>query len=248
MSTFGRIAQFARVVSSSLNSRTQALQVTLTGIGSLFEDETDDEDGEVSPNAEMFGALGFISRPADPEAIAGKEYACEALCLRTEDGLVPFSWRDLRLNSFFENGVPAGRISMVGYGGGFYAIDLTDDKNGDQLTNNHTIYAPYDYSDGTPNKAMVIQLNTEPGNENITMSIGGGSSGFQMTITEDDGLQVRTPNDETLFNIREDTITLAADKIFLKGNVYVGSQAESGIPLLAGSASPPCPSLFVSPS
>lgn len=247
MGVFDLVAQFAQVLSSSINTRNQSMQVTLGGIGSLFEDETDPDQGEVSPEAEMFGALGFVTRPLPPEIIRGKDYACEALCMRTADGLVPISWRDLRLNAFFPNGVPEGRIGMVGYGGGFHTIDLTDNDNGDQKTNIHTIYAPYDYSNGTPNKAMAITLDTTPGGENISMSIGGGSSGYQVTINEADGVQVRTPNAATMFNIRESEINLTAEKILLKGNVYVGSQAETGVPLIAGPASPPCPSLFVSP-
>lgn len=248
MGAFDFVAQFARVLSSSINPRTQSLQVDLGGIGSLFEDETDDSQGEVSEQSEMFGALGFVSRPADPEVIAGKEYACEALCMRTSDGLVPISWRDLRLNSYFPGGVPAGRIGMVGYGGGFHTIDLTDDPNGDQKTSIHFIYAPYDYSGGVPNKAMAIALDTTPGSENISMSIGGGTSGFQVTINETDGVQVRTPDTGTMFNIREDEINLTAKKIMLKGAVYLGAQAETGVPLLPGPASPPCPSLYLSPA
>lgn len=247
MGLFDFVSQFARVLGSSINPRTQGIQVDLGGIGSLFEDETEDTQGEVSEQAAMYGALGFVSRPLDPEIIAGKEYACEALCMRTADGLVPISWRDLRLNSYFANGVPAGRIGMVGYGGGFHTIDLTDDPNGDQKTSIHFLYAPYAYSNGVPSKAMAIALNTTPNAENISISIGGGTSGYQVTINEEDGLQIRTPNTGTMFNIREDEINLSANKILLKGNVYIGSKAEAGAPLLAGPASPPCPSLFVSP-
>jgi hypothetical protein len=247
MGVFDFVAQFARVLSTSVNTRNQSMQVDLGGIGSLSIDETEDDEGEVSPEAEMFGALGFVNRPLPPETIGGKDYACEALCMRTADGLVPVSWRDLRLNSYFPNGVPEGRIGMVGYGGGFHTIDLTDANNGDQKTSIQTLYAPYAFSNGVPSKAMAVALDTTPGSENISMSIGGGTSGFQVTINEADGVQVRTPNTGTMFNIREDEVNITANKILLKGNVYVGSQAETGIPLIAGPASPPCPSLFLSP-
>lgn len=249
MAAFDFVSQFARVVGTSMNSKTYAMQVDLAGIGSLEEDDDadDDDKGEVSPQSEVFSMLGFIGRPKKKETIKGIKYACEALCMRTADGLVPVSWRDLRLNSYFPNGVPEGRIGIVGYGGGFHTIDLTDAKNGDQQTSIHFIYAPYSFSNGTPSKAMAICLDTTPGAENISMSIGGGTSGYQFTMNETDGIQVRTPNAATMFNIREEEIALTAKKIMLKGNVYVGSQAEAGVPLLASAASPPCPSLFVSP-
>lgn len=245
---FDFVAQFAQVLGSSINPRTYAVQVDLGGIGSMFSDETENSEGEVGEQSPMFDALGHVSRPLDPQTIKGKEMAAEALCMRTEDGLVPFAWRDLRLNAFFPQGVPRGRIGMVGYGGGFHTIDLTGENNGDQKTSIHFIYAPYAYSNGVPSKAMAIALDTTPGQENISLSIGGGSNGFQISMTEADGLQVRTPDSATYFNIREDEINMAAKKIMLKGNVYVGAQAEVGIPLLPGPASPPCPSLFLSPA
>jgi hypothetical protein len=247
MSAFDFVAQFARVLDSSMNPKTFAIQVDLGGIGSFNETETDDSKGEVSPQSEVYGALGFVGRPRNKQTIGGKEYYCETLCMRTSDGLVPISWRDLRLNSFFPNGVPEGRIGMVGYGGGFHTIDLTADNNGDQKTSIHFIYAPYSFSNGTPSKAMAICLDTTPGAENISMSIGGGTTGFQMTMNEADGVQIRTPNTNTMFNIREDEINLSASKILLKGNVYIGSNTISAVPLLAGPASPPCPTLFLSP-
>ena len=248
MAAFDFVAQFARVLATSDDPKTHAVLIDLGGIGSLDLTKTEDTDGEVSEQSEMFGALGFVSKPMRPQTLAGKNYSCETLCMRTSDGLVPISWRDLRLNSFFPNGVPEGRIAMVGYGGGFHTIDLTSADNGDQKTSIQTIYAPYAYSNGVPSKAMAIVLNTTPGAENISMSIGGGSTGYQLTMSEADGVQVRTPNVGTCFNIREKEILLTAEKIMLKGNVYVGSQCEVGIPLLAGPASPPCPSLFVSPA
>lgn len=251
MGAFDFVAQFARVVATSINPRTNALQVDLAGIGSFNMDETDDSEGEIGEQAEVFGALGFVSKPLPPQTIRGKQYACEALCMRTADGLVPVSWRDLRLNSFFPAGVPEGRIGMVGYAGAFHTIDTnthgTEDASDD--TNTQTLYVPYDFdASGAPQKAMAVVLDTStPGQENISMSIGGGTSGFQVTINEADGVQVRTPDSATLFNIREDEVNITANKILLKGNVYIGSQAEAGVPLIAGPASPPCPSLFVSP-
>lgn len=241
------IVQFSRVISSSINPRTKSIQVDVAGIGSAIEADSDADEtkGEVGEQSEMYGALGILGRPLS--ATGTDKQVADAVCIRTSDGLVPISWRDLRLNKAFPNGFPQGRIAMVGYGGGFHTIDLTDQLSGDQKSSIHFIYAPYEFSNGVPSKAMAICLDTTPGSENITMSIGGGEDGYQFTMNQADGLQVRTPDTGTCFNIRSDEILLTAKKIMLKGNVYVGSQCETGIPLLAGPASPPCPSLFVSP-
>jgi hypothetical protein len=233
MSLIDYLVQFGKVLSSNINPRTYAVQVDIAGIGPLEPDNVSDLDGERGEQSEMFGALGFVSRPLDPEVKDGNRYECEAVCLRTEDGLIPIAWRDLRLNTFFPAGVPKGRIGMVGYKGALHTIDVTGDNN------TQTIYVPYDFDGGgNPQKAMVVTLDTSsPGNEHITMSIGGGTEGYQMSMNLADGLQVRTPDNSTFFNIRESEITLTAEKIMLKGNVYLGAAAEASIPLNPTSAS-----------
>jgi hypothetical protein len=238
-----RLIQFSRVLGSTVSPRTYAVKVDLSGVGSLDE-EDEIEAGELGEQSEVWGALGFVSRPMSPEVVDGQELSAEVVSLRTGDGLVPITWRDLRLNSFFPNGVPEGRVGLVGYKGALHTIDV----NASKTANIQTLYVPYDFDGaGEPQKAMVITLDTSnPGSEHITMSIGGGSEGYQITLNETDGLQIRTPNSSTFFNMREDEINLTATKILLKGNVYVGRQAETGVPLVAGPLSPPCPSLYVS--
>jgi hypothetical protein len=244
MSLVDRVVQFCQVLGTSINQRTFAVQVDLPGIGSLDESDASDTAGEVAEQSSIWGALGMVFRPLKPESIGGQAYAAEAVCVRTADGLVPISWRDLRLNAFFPNGTPEGRVGLVGYKGGLHTIDVNSAGN----ANIQTLYVPYAHDgNGVPQKAMVLTLDTSsPGNEHITMSIGGGTSGFQFTMNEEDGVQFRTPDSATLVNIREDEITLAASKIMLKGNVYVGAAAEAGVVMVGGPASPPCPSLFMS--
>lgn len=244
---FSRIATFARVLGTTISSRTRSVLLDIGGIGGMGEDDTDDDNGEVAPQNDSYGMLGILARPLPPEVIKGKNFACEVVCLRTADGLVPVGWRDLRLDDLFPNGIPEGRFALAHYGGGFHSLDLTATKNGDQKSTIQTIYCPFDFANGVARKAATVVVDTTPGAEHITLSIGGGTSGFQLSMTEADGLQVRTPDASTLFNIREDEITLAAKKVTIKGNVYLGSQAEAGVPLLAGPASPPSPSVFVSP-
>lgn len=220
---FDWVLGFADVISSSINDRTNAIQINVAGIGSLDpDDDLDDlETGEVGDDCEAFGVLGIVSRPLDPEQIDGKDFNCEVICARTEDGLKPLAWRDLRLMRPFPNGVPKGRVALVGYGGGFHSLDITDDLSGDQPANIHVIYCPYEFTDGVADKAHAVILDPTPGNESVTIAHGHG---WQMSITAEDGFQFRTPDDETYANVGNGEITLAAAKIWIKsGQLILGA-------------------------
>lgn len=238
---FDFVLSFATVVGSSVNELTGNVQVTTAG-ASAFDAAAgelmlDDLDGELSDNQDMYGQLGILARPKDPEKIAGKDYRAEVVATRTADGLVPLAWRDLRFERFNPNGIPKGTVRMVGYGGGFASFDLADTDE-----NIYTIYVPYDFVNGVATKAHAIIVDSNPAN-GITLTHGDG---YQVALTED-GILMRTSDDSTFFQVKEGVITQTAAKIFLKGTVYVGQAGELGVPLLAGPASPPCPSLFLSP-
>jgi hypothetical protein len=223
MELFDFVLAFADVIATSFNDRTHALQVNVAGIGSYNpEDDLDNlEAGEVGDDGEAFGALGVISRPLDPEVVDGKDFNAEVICARTDDGLTPIAWRDLRLFQFFPEGMPKGRVALVGYGGGFHSLDLTDVASGDRRANIHVIYCPYDFTGLVAGKAHAVILDPTPGNESISIAHG---EGWQMSITAEDGFQFRTPNDATYANIGENEITLAADKIWVKaGQLVLGA-------------------------
>ena len=245
---FDFVLAFVTAAGSSVDEQTRAVRVSTSGIGGFdFGEGTqtlDDTDGELGDAQEMFSALGVLSRPLDPETLAGKEYRAEALAARTADGLVPLSWRDLRFERFIPNGIPKGTVRMVGYGGAFCSLDVRDGVT--PVENIFTCYVPYEFSGSegtTPDKAHAVVVSSNP-DDGITLTHGDG---FQVALTTD-GILMRTPDAETFFAMREGEISMQAQKILCKGNVYVGSQAEAGVPLLAGPASPPCPSLFVSPA
>jgi hypothetical protein len=232
---FDFVLAFATVVGSSVNELTKSVQVSTSGAsafnvgGNERSIDLGDNEGELSDNQDMYGQLGILARPLDPEKIGGKDYRAEVVAARTADGLVPLAWRDLRLERFFPNGIPKGSVRMVGYGGAFASFDLADTEN------SYTIYIPYDFSGDTPTKAHAIIVDPNPDN-GITLTHGDG---YQVSLTSDS---------ETFFKMKEGVITLSAAKIYAKGVLYVGQAGELGIPLLAGPASPPCPSLFLSPS
>lgn len=247
MEAFDWVLGFVTVAGSSVDNETSATLITTSGVGTFNFDEgdteLDDEKGERGDDQEMFGSLGVLGRPQDPETIGGKDYRAEAVAARTADGLVPMSWRDLRLDRFFPNGLPKGAIRMVGYGGAFSGFDVKEGTSGASTENFATVaYVPYEYSGGVAQKAHSIFVDPDPAN-GITLTHG---TGWQVALTEE-GIMMRTPDAETFFQLKEGEFNVAAAKIFLKGACYVGAAAEAGIPLLPGPASPPCPSLFLSP-
>jgi hypothetical protein len=158
---------------------------------------------------------------------------------------VPMSWRDLRLMRFFPSGVPRGRVSLVGYGGGFHSLDVVD--SGDAQANIHVIYCPFDYLGGTPQRASSIIIDPDPAN-GITVTHGISDTEGYQAVLNDEGIQFRGPSGETFFWMDDDDITLNAKRsIRLKGNVLAGSADAGHLPMLPGVASPPSPSVWLSP-
>lgn len=212
------------------------------GVGSL--DEGDSEGGEQAQDAEAYGAPGIVFRPRPPEDVetpdGTQRIGAEAMGARTADGLVPMAWRDLRFNRVFPAPKP-GTVALVGYGGGFLSFDDTAGTSGDQKATLGTLYVPYQFSSGVPAKAMV--LTVDPETEALQLIHGDG---FAISMTPDEGIVMRA-DAATFARMKPDEVLFHAKKIMLKGNVYVGAQAEVGVPLLPGSSSPPCPTLYLSP-
>lgn len=231
------VATFVRVIGSTVVGEHSA--VLLGGEGAVGD--VDDPLGEGASDkftdAEAYGGLGLVVRPRPPEDIGGKRLGAEGIGLRLGGSTVPIALRDLRLNRRY-SAPKAGSVALVGYGGGFLAFD--DNAAGDSVT---TLYVPYAFSGGVPTKAHAIVIDPTSGNESISITHG---EGYQLSLTKDDGL-VALISANTFLRMKPGELALQAPKIMLKGNVYVGASAETGIPLLAGPASPPCPSLFVSP-
>lgn len=231
------IVSFVKAASSSVDPSTHAVLINLVGIPA-FDDETEsDEKGETATSP-SFSAPGIIWRPR----VQSGEDAAEAAAVRVGDGMTGVAWRDLRLNAVFPN-PKEGDVALVGYGGGFHSFSDTAANSGDQKATIQTIYVPYEFSGGTPSKAMAVILDPTAGTESMTLVHGDGAS----IILKKDKEILFVIDGSTFASFKPDALTLQATKIMLKGNVYLGAKAEVGVPLLAGSASPPGPSVFISP-
>lgn len=237
---------FGKVLKTSIEASTGAvLSQVASSVGSLHPKDTDENIGEVADKQDTYGAGVTFFRPLPAEKKAGKTFDCDTVFIKTSDGLVPIAHRDLRLDKAFPNGPKEGSGGLRGYGGGFITLDLTAGNSGSQKANILVMYCPYEFDgSGVPAKAHAIILDPTAGNESISITHG---EGYQLALTKNDGL-LAVLDALTFMRAKPGEFLLQAPKIMLKGNVYVGAQAEVGIPLLAGPASPPCPSFFVSPA
>lgn len=257
MSFLNHVVEFVKVIASSVGSKNGAVLYDVAGIAGFATDESgaitgedaSDEAGEQAQEQEAYQALGVIGRPLPPD---GDMFA-EALSVRTEDGLTPFAFRDLRLHRAINGGGPPtapreGQLMFAGYGGAFLSHSMTAGNSGSKRANVTTLYVPYAFdSGGAPTKAHAIII--DPTTDNSSISIVHGD-GVILTLTEETGTGpgiVASVGGSTFLRMSAGELTLQAERVLLKGNVFIGRAAEAGVQLLGGPVSPPCPSLFVSP-
>lgn len=223
----------------------------LTGIGGFELDEDggvtggdeSDTGGEQAHEQEVFGSLGFIGRPLPPDG----DLFAEAIAVRTDDGLIAHAFRDLRLHRAVNPGGGAttpreGQLMFAGYGGAFLSHAMAPGGG----ANVSTWYLPYAFVGGVPTKAHAITLDPSDGG---SVSVVHGD-GIFFTLSHDTGAGpgiVASIGSETFLRMTAGEFSVSAAKILLKGNVYLGRQAELGVSLLGGPITPPSPSVFVSP-
>ena len=246
------VVALAKVISSSLavpagGSTNAPVSFSLEGIGDAseldsFEGEipTEGDTGE-SDEAEIYGVLGVVGRPLPPTTDSTVSEHAEVICIRTADGLIPVATRDVRLRMF--GAAPnEGAVALVGYGGGYHSIAPVDN---DDLTKGaiQTIYCPYDFnSSGVAASAHVITLDPTAGNESISIVHAEGTA---ITMSANKEILLKNSTGTSYIMIDDDGITMTG-QINLAGSVVIGNSATA-IPLLAGVASGPCSTLFLSP-
>lgn len=251
MSVLDQIVAFVKVVASELVRGEPTFNVTAVG-GFTFADgrpiavDNSDEAGEPATEQVAYGPLGVIGRPLPPDADA----FAEAVALRIDGGLAPIAWRDVRLFDALGGAAPAaGQIMLAGYGGAFLSLAMTPEPVGSRKANISTWYVPYAFdADGAPAKAHTIAIDPTPGNSSITLVHGDG---VVFSLSEDVGAGpgiAWAVDGATFGRMSAGEVTIQAARIMLRGNVYLGRQAEAGAPLLGGPISPPSPSVFVSPT
>jgi hypothetical protein len=251
MTMLDRVVAFAKVLGSAVLGRNSSVAYSLTGVGDfrtnaqgkIIDADGGDDTGEQAPLDRVYGALGVLGRPLPP---AGANAYCEAAALRTSDGLETIAVRDARINRAVNptgQGIPAaGQQMLAGYGGAFLSVKHDTATGTDILT----LYVPYEFDgNGIATKAHAIVIDPAKGIQliqgdgavmTLCNDVGNGEPGFSW---------VMSPG--SFGRVSASEVVIQAPSIMLKGNVYLGAQAEAGLPLLAGAASPPSPSVFVSP-
>ncbi len=248
MSLLDQVTAFVRVVGSRLLGKEPVYNVV--GIGDFAGFGTDkssdaDDVGEQAVDQVGYGALGVIGRQLPPT----NGQAAEAISLRTDGGLSPYGWRDLRLcnglNPGSANGTPAaGQLCFAGYGGAMLTHSVTDGTGSVSIG---TWYIPYSRDgSGVPTKALTVSL--DPVTECITLL---HPDGLRIDLTHDAGSGpgiVLTVDGSTFLRMSAGECTLQAAKIMLKGNVYLGPEPETNLPFAGGPAMPPAPQVFLTPA
>jgi hypothetical protein len=254
MSALDQVIEFVKVVASAVVGENAAVLFDVVGAGGFSSSQqaadVADDAAENAPQQPAYGPLGYIARPLPPTDL--QQFA-EAMAARTADGLEPFAYRDLRINRAInptgEGNAPApGQLGFAGYGGSYSSVRQAAVVSGSKKPDVYCTYVPYDFDgDGVPQKAHAIIVDSTPGNSSIQLVHGDGVFFTLSEETGDGPGLVAAVGNNTFLRMIAGELTLQSTKILLKGNVYLGLQAEAGLPLLAGPASPPGPSVFISP-
>lgn len=255
MSFLDQVVEFAKVLGSAVTGSNSAVTYNVTGVGDFREDASgsvigsDDTDaaGDQGDAQPAYQSLGVVGRPLPPEG----ELWAESVALRTADGLEPIAYRDLRINRALNptgagTAPKEGQVFLAGYAGAFLSHELATADSGDQKPNITTLYVPYSFSGGVPAKAHAIVIDPVVGIQiingegaflSLANDVGNGEPGIVWGMSAG-----------SFGRISESEAVIQAPKIMLKGNVYLGAEADAGVPLLAGPSSPPGPSVYISPA
>lgn len=209
---FDEVLAFAKVVTSAVKGEARALLLSLRGYS---DGDVDDLAAERSQDEPAYGALGVFSRPRDPE---GREHA-EAVCARTDDGLLPVAMRDLRISRARGN-VAKGAVGIAGYGGAFVSIDDAPQGTGSVLT----AYVPFEHGEGgAPAKAHAVVIDSTTGNESILLVHALGHS---VSLGADGAVTIRSADGSSFVVVSDDGVALSGG-LKLVGNLSVGSEATA---------------------
>lgn len=195
---------FCRALVSSLGEKSNQVLVSLRGLG----DEANY--AETSAEEPVYGVIGFISRPMDPD----DNGAAEFVAARGDDSLTPIAGRDLRICKARGN-VPKGTATMCTHTGAFVSIDNAPSGTGSVVT----IYAPYEHTDGVPAKAHAITIDTTTNNEHVAVIHAAGHS---ILLTKDGALILKNAAGDVFVSIEDGGVTIAGP-VQATTNMVIGS-------------------------
>jgi hypothetical protein len=217
---------FGKIIASSVSTRTKAVLLNIVGSAGDASGGDGDEAGETAANQDHYTALGLVFRPRPPTKKDGVDQYAEPLFIRTGDGLVPFAYRDLRLNEFFPAPKEAS-ITWVGYAGAFDANEASfeSDEPHRPKSSVRTTYVPYAFQNGVPTKAHTITIDGTAGNESISIVHGDGMA-VLMKHGGKNSIVIKNKAGNAYVEVNDDGVTA-------NGNLVVTGGASIGSPTAA---------------
>lgn len=168
--------------------------------------------GEDDTAAPIHGALGVVSRPLDENA----DGAAEAVCVRSSDGLVIASMKDLRIEQQSAVPLEKGTIRLAGYRGATVSVSVAASGTGSVIT----MYVPFAHDgDGVPAKAHVLTMDPTSGQESVVL---GAASGAALVLASDGSATCKSGNGENFISITNDGVTFSGDLRMPNSNLVVG--------------------------
>jgi len=228
---FSRLVTIGKIAGSSLAEGTRALLLDLVGVGGLENDiaTVSDSASERSAGQRNWGPLGYIARPFDPTDDGAADHAS----LIQGDGLLPFAFHDERIDAKFPQ-PKKGSFSLVHYGGGFISLEPSTPGDKDSPTD-IIAYIPVDDS-----KAHVVHFS---GGQNSLQLVH--ADGYFFTMSSE-GIAM-TLDGSSFLRASPGQLFAQFAQIALQGNVSLGANVATAIPLLPAMSTQPTPSVFFSP-
>ncbi len=126
ISDFDKVLAWIGIAASSIGKSAGGVTFSVRSFASSITDPN----AEDVPGAEVYGTIGFLSRPRDETATGG----AEGLAVRVTDDLVAIAARDLRIATA-RGAMEKGTISVAGYTGAHLSIldETTATKGSVQL-------------------------------------------------------------------------------------------------------------------
>lgn len=221
---------FGKVVSTELKGAAKAILANLSFL------ESEDGQPNTSSSEPMFGAGPLFWRPKPPVKASeasglNPEGAAEVVAFRVGDETIIGPMRDLRLNA--QANPKDGEVVLAQYGGGFISLKDNDDGDGTSIV----IYGLRKTSQGVPDKASCIAIDTTSSNKSIVLVHENGQS---ITMNKDGGTVLASPDGQAYIELKNGSIVLNAANIVLNGGCLLGTNNPAVALFLEKAVDTPC--------
>lgn len=208
---------FGHIASTTLKGASKAILAKIVALDSI----DGDAEQETATDEPTYGPIGFYSRPMPPVTKAqatglNPEGSPEIVGVRLGDHAVPIVGRDLRLNA--KMNPKDGEVGLVQYQGGFVALMPNTSGNGTNIM----LYAVRNTPAGVPDKASCISIDSESGNQQITLMHEYGQS---ITLTKDGDIMLVAKNGSNWIQVSQSQgVVISGDKLALAGGCMLGDK------------------------